>query len=222
MADKPRSILNNVLLNPNNTLYWIIIGMLIVTMYYTSVLVQEAKDESQRDRDRQSEQIQFAQEQNEEIIQSQNQSQNNATNLLVELISRQNLRGNATLTGFNTLLTELKSAILDNREALTQLVQKDANLTKQQQQELIANLERIPDLQEQVSLMLDATYQAQNATEEARDIFRYLIGNFGDEYIIDENRQYNQSNFTESQLPIMQDKLDRLLNNVSSQPQPTP
>jgi mannitol-specific phosphotransferase system IIBC component len=222
MADKPRSILNNVLLNPNNTLYWIIIGMLIVTMYYTSVLVQEAKDESQRDRDRQSEQIQFAQEQNEEIIRSQNQSQNNATNLLVELINRQNLRGNATLTGFNTLLTELKSAILDNREVLTQLVQKDANLTKQQQQELIANLERIPDLQEQVSLMLDATYQAQNATEEARDIFRYLIGNFGDEYIIDENRQYNQSNFTESQLPIMQEKLDRLLNNVSSQPQPTP
>jgi hypothetical protein len=159
-----------------------------------------ARDQAERDRQIQQEGVELAIRQNDQII----DALENATNLITEVINRSNIRGNATITGFNTLLAEVKEAILDNRAAIGQLIKQDANLTKQQQLELIANLEKIPDLSNQTAEMLNATNTMYNFT-------RFIANSFDQEYLIDEVRQYKISNDTRDLLPIINEKLDRII-----------
>jgi len=186
-------------------LFVIIIILFGVNMYYNAQLKQDSDKEIQRDAQQQKESVDFAISQNKELI----ESDNNQTILLTELIERANVRGNATVTGFNAVVTSMNQSLENVTNDLETIIEKDANLTKQEQDDLIRTLQyTIPLLSNQTAEML-------NVTQTVTKFIDYIGNAFDAEYLIDEVRQYNQSNFTQIEIPKMQEKLDKILNNIT-------
>ena len=186
-------------------LFVIIIILFGVNMYYNAQLKQDSDKETQRDAQQQKEGVDFAISQNKELI----ESDNNQTILLTELIERANVRGNATVTGFNAVVTSMNQSLEDVTNDLETIIEKDANLTKEEQDDLIKTLQyTIPLLSNQTAEML-------NVTQTVTKFIDYIGNAFDAEYLIDEVRQYNQSNFTQAEIPKIQEKLDKILNNIT-------
>lgn len=68
----------------------------------------------------------------------------------------------------------------------------------------------------QTAEMLNATEAMLNATKQMQHFIDFIGTSFDDEYLIDEVRQYGQSNSTEKNITLIQDKLDAIMEALNS------
>jgi hypothetical protein len=109
----------------------------------------------------------------------------------------------------------LEFAIDQNFDAITQndniekILQQQGNLTTANRERLIVALndtiELVPEVKRQTAQMLNATNEMYNFT-------RFISESFDEEYLIDEVRQYRQSNSTQVKL----DQILELLNGTGT------
>jgi hypothetical protein len=109
----------------------------------------------------------------------------------------------------------LEFAIDQNFDAITQndniekILQQQGNLTTANRERLIVALndtiELVPEVKRQTAQMLNATNEMYNFT-------RFISESFDEEYLIDEVRQYGQSNSTQVKL----DQIIELLNGTGT------
>lgn len=131
-----------------------------------------------------------------------------------------NLRGNLTMASFNETLEHIDEQTTTINQTVVEEAAKEANLTKAETEELVDGLvviieDILPNLNKTIPALQNQSSAMLNATNEIREVFNFLIGNFNEEYLIDEVRQYGQSNATHGNLTVINDKLDRLLANSS-------
>ena len=98
----------------------------------------------------------------------------------------------------------------DDRLKLENIIKRQGNLTQEQRIRLDNALQDVTEL---VPQTVNALYRLHNqsdamlnATIRSEQAFRFLVGNFGREYLIDENRLHAQSNLSQIKLnQILQD-----------------
>jgi hypothetical protein len=187
-----------------NHLYFLIIGVLVTNMVFTALLTESTQEENrlrqeqnritieenQRDENKE---VQRAQNQNEIAI-SQNDYMighlDNATKLITDLINRSNVAGNSSQARFDNLLNTINQTV-------GKIVEDRANLTAKEQSELIYTLRTgIPEL--------------INISEKMLNFTKFISESFDEEYLIDEVRQYKQSNNTEANIKDIQEDLYRI------------
>ena len=98
----------------------------------------------------------------------------------------------------------------DDRLKLENIIKRQGNLTQEQRIRLDNALQDVTEL---VPITVDALYRLDNqsramlnATIRSEEAFNFLVGNFGKEYLVDENRLYAQSNLSQVKInKILQD-----------------
>ena len=117
-----------------------------------------------------------------------------------------------------TIAIDQNNKQLSESNNIERILQAQGNLTSDQRQKLITalgeNVELVPKVQKALTEIENKSEQMLNATNEMYNFTRFISESFDKEYLIDEVRQYGQSNFTESQIPVILDKLDTLLNKT--------
>jgi hypothetical protein len=103
---------------------------------------------------------------------------------------------------------DVQNLILESLNNTRILVEQQGNLTKEQREKLVValneNIEVIPILRNESEEML-------NATNQMLDFIKFITQSFDEEYLIDEVRQYGQSNNTYGNITSIQDKLDTII-----------
>ena len=99
------------------------------------------------------------------------------------------------------------------------VLQRQGNLTQGQRIKLDNALQNVTELVPQI---VNALYRLDNqsnamlnATIRSQQAFEFLVGNFGKEYLVDENRLYSQSNLSQIKINKILEDLDEASETIN-------
>jgi hypothetical protein len=130
-------------------------------------------------------------ERQEQVLQNQE--------IQIRALTSNTSKGAQILSELQTLQLKIEAEDKNQTDRLLPIFFRSFNQT-----EVMAN---------QSSQMLNQSKEMLNATKQVQHFINFIGNNFGDEYLLDEVRQYKQSNNTAGNISIINDKLDQILGS---------